>query len=510
MERNRQDIATLHAINPKGFPISSAPLGYYPIEAFDLFDSSRPLPSSLKNVPAPPFMVPAILDALSNSGYASVTEVVPDEADPYCARAAAASGAMILTGDSDMLVYDLGTHGAVAFLNTLDLRTPNHRLEKPNSCQIIEAAICQPIDLARKLNLENIQRLCFEIYHDPSITFLTALWLAKASPTNPQGLQLFLAQYLTPALPTIPSTPDPPKNQFLDPLTSTLLLQTIDLNPQNPPHFYLPILLDCPPKTFAWNPSSPLRFLTYAYALATSPHPHLQTQEPAQEFSRKGNRVVAEAVPRLVGQGLVEFATGLSARIGSVRDAFSSYLTAIHWRLFALHEILTFYSHAAKTPPSRNILVNVISGIPAANAKMWTWDDIHLAAQIQGFLYSLRMLGQILKARTPEGKFDDPAPFTELDQILGGLPTLAELLPSRMEVAKTISLDFTPEHVLERLTVMALGTGLGDANDVPAEKEGWEEQKTRKKRKGKIAIGAAEKKLEKTKGGNRYDVLGCD
>ena len=478
------------------------------MRALDLLDSSQPLPSNLKYVPAPPFMVPVILDALNNSQYTSITEVVPDEADPYCARATAESGAMILTGDSDMLAYDLGTHGAVAFLNTLDFRTPSHRSEKPSSCTVIEAAICRPTDLARELNLENIQRLCFEIYQDPSITFLTALRLAKAPSTTPQEFRLFLAQYLIPPLPTIPPTIDPPQTQFLDPQTSTLLIQTLDANIRTPPHFYLHILFDSPPKTSAWRPSSPLRFFTYAYALATSSHPHLQTQQPAQEFSRKGDRVVAEVVPRLEEQDLVEFATELGARIRSVQDAFSTYPASIQWRLFALHEILAFNSHTAKSSPPKNILANAISGTPAANAKMWTWDDIHLVAQMQGFLYSLRVLAQILQVKTPVGKLDDPAPFLELHQTLGGLPTLAELLPSRLELANMTPRDFNPEHVLQKLAAMALGMGVRDEIDGPADNDGWEAQKTRKKKwKRKMAVETGKPKTENVVGGNRFGVL---
>lgn len=444
-------------------------------------------------------MVPAILDAISNSKYAAVTEVVPDEADPYCARAAKESGGIILTSDSDLLVYDLGEFGAVAFFSSLELRTGTGS----SSCETIEAAVCRPRDLARQLALENVQRLAFEIREDPSITFLTALGLARLPESKPTELKAFLDQYQTdpstinsPNVPPTLPTDSTIEKQFLDPQTSEFLLQATS-NPQQNLCFYLPTLLDSPPKTSAWTPSNPLRFLTYSYALASSPHqPH-----SVGKYSRKGSRIIPSSIPLLSTLQLISSATALLARIKALRTLFPDVPTTIAWRLFALHEILTWCSDVDKSPPSRTICTRVLTGTTTA-AEMWTWEDLHLSAQIQGVLYSLRMLKQTLVNIPSMNIFTTPSSFQSLLVVLHELPPLAQLLPSRLELAVQVPRGFDVGRVLDAMAGMLRTQsedGDGALRENVVETPEWEEQK-RKKRSGK---GKGKGKGRKREGGER-------
>lgn len=118
--------------------------GHLLLEA--LFHPPAPLPVTFKSIPAPAFMVAAVIEHLqshfilprSTSNLASTTsssallashthhrfpiiQIVPGEADTYCAANARKTGAAILTSDSDLLAYDLGTEASVILLNSVEL-----------------------------------------------------------------------------------------------------------------------------------------------------------------------------------------------------------------------------------------------------------------------------------------------------------------------------------------------------------------------------------------------------
>ena len=71
-------------------------------------------------VMVPSFLVPSLLEGLRESRYAGVTEMVAGEAEAYCARylrmQMQTDRGIILSNDSDCLLYDIGDHGAVVFI----------------------------------------------------------------------------------------------------------------------------------------------------------------------------------------------------------------------------------------------------------------------------------------------------------------------------------------------------------------------------------------------------------
>ena len=104
------------------------------------------------------FIVPAILFALKQSRYARVAKLIPGEADPYCARKAHQQGGLILTTDSDLLLYDLGHQGFVAYLDSVEF--PQCSDEGRRSTK---ARIFRPSEIAAKLQLPDLLRLAFEL-----------------------------------------------------------------------------------------------------------------------------------------------------------------------------------------------------------------------------------------------------------------------------------------------------------------------------------------------------------
>ena len=159
-----------------------------------LFVSAPPLPSSLKLLPPPPFMVPAAIEHLRShlppptvnaaqhrrpqKPGSSLIHMAPAEADDYCALHARRTGAAILTSDSDLLVYDLGLNGSVLFFKSLEL-SPDSSIISGSKFVEQETPVFgtryHAPSIASKLNLPGrnaggtpLQRFCFERSRDAS------------------------------------------------------------------------------------------------------------------------------------------------------------------------------------------------------------------------------------------------------------------------------------------------------------------------------------------------------
>lgn len=53
--------------------------------------------------------------------WADVTIMVAGEADMHCAYLAKLTGSAVLTNDSDLILHDIGPHGSVVLLHSLEL-----------------------------------------------------------------------------------------------------------------------------------------------------------------------------------------------------------------------------------------------------------------------------------------------------------------------------------------------------------------------------------------------------
>ncbi|KAL8938978.1 MAG: hypothetical protein Q9216_003604 [Gyalolechia sp. 2 TL-2023] len=201
LESSLKDLTKLHGQYPKGFPTTSLlphssqqqhSSGNNPRSLFT--PTTNPLTPFHRLLPAPPFLVPAVLDALATSKYASVASIVPGEADPYCALAARdEGGGVILTSDSDLLVYDTGIHGSsVVFFNSIELFASETKAGHPNS--VLRANIFHPPSISKRLNLPGLQRLAYEIKSDPSIGLSEALSRARRDVGDPSLFRGVLAE----------------------------------------------------------------------------------------------------------------------------------------------------------------------------------------------------------------------------------------------------------------------------------------------------------------------------
>ncbi|KAJ5040535.1 uncharacterized protein L3040_006188 [Drepanopeziza brunnea f. sp. 'multigermtubi'] len=163
-------------------------------QCLELF-RNRSVPSCLTTLPALPFVVPAILEALNaSSTYRGVTETVPGEADLYCANHLKKYGGIVLTSDSDLLVHGLGSKGAVSFFG--DIAPVGN--DEPDQ---LRTQWFSPADLSIRLGLpksHGLTSLAFEMHIDPHGSFQNLLSKArslKAVTEQPQIFQDFLKEY---------------------------------------------------------------------------------------------------------------------------------------------------------------------------------------------------------------------------------------------------------------------------------------------------------------------------
>lgn len=143
---------------------------------------SRPPSSQLRALPASPFLVPAILEALLASKYARITEVVPCEADLKCSDSTISTSAdYILTGDSDLIVHH--PPGRIVMFNDL----PYHGQLKTTTSLVL--SYYDPYAIALRFELPNLLLVAYLIKQDPHLPFTESVKKAQqtALPADENG-----------------------------------------------------------------------------------------------------------------------------------------------------------------------------------------------------------------------------------------------------------------------------------------------------------------------------------
>lgn len=449
-----------------GFNVSKRAPKALPGLSSQVFDSAAPVLAGLQGLPTAAFLVPAALEAIATSDYAFVTAVVHGEADSFCAQAVHECDGVILTNDSDLLVYDLGTHGKVAFFNQLEFRF----VSTPVSCNVLQAAVCQPSEIARRLGVKDIRRLAFEINRDTHITLLEAIsrttrsaggFSSEGSIEDDYDYGKFCQGYrlgrdspdmLTQE--TVNPVNDLSSSQFLDPRISELVLSYT-----SSPLMYLPFLLDDPSRSSAWTVSTGLRLLAYSSLIPTG-SPSLSGT--ILEYGRRGLKIEQSIINLLQYDELIHYATRVLKKLRKCMNIFAEYPHALRWRVFAVCEIFKWQIKTGKKPPSKDMMATAWGKVQDGRL---SWNAVHFYAQIEGILYSLRMLKQILdhlatlpatlgstKHSLQSSNGSLPYELSELWVFLSTLPPLSQLLPSRLEHAVQILPTINIDCLLDLIT----------------------------------------------------------
>ena len=434
-----------------------------PATPSNVFEAGSPTPKTFHGMIAPPFLVPALLDAISCSKYAAVSVVVPGEADVYCAKAARDGGGTILTNDSDLFVHDLGSHGALSLIHQIELR-PNEEDEtgEQSACQTVSLLILRPKEIAERLGLVDLQRLAFVLSMTREVLTLPEA-ITRAKKHRDIGMlpfQEFLEEYATETSITESQTFSPGSlanyvsyAQPLDPRVSELMLQ-LQATSQDTVYMYLPYLIDDPRRSSAWQVSTEQR--AFAYSIPT----HLRNGQRKQprtiiaECRRSGDRILAEQIPTLPPDTLRVQYGNLRAKIHDFLETFADYPTPVVWRAYALEDVYRWYLNNSKPPPSRAAMTRLMTGLSEPRT---TWEDIHLSAQVLAVLYTLRMTHQISSYAIHTTKSRLSQLPRDLASTLDSLPPIAQLLPSCSELATGPSSTETGprgiDHLLDRLAL---------------------------------------------------------
>ncbi len=373
---------------------------------------SRPVSNARHALPPLPFLVPAVLDAAKLSGDIVSVRVVPEEADVACARVAKASGAAILTNDSDLALYDLGPNGCVLVLRTATTQEAKASgasqvtsllkgLQTRSESRVTMSCV-RPARIAQRLSLPSLLDLGFERSLDSSVGTSVIVQRAKDSSTDEKKrrkLEGFQQQFHSPDL-----TPDADCLNSLDPRTSEFVMQAIASS--ETPQVYLPILHEDPSRDSSWAYGLAYRQLAYSICFSSVS----QTGSTLViENARKGSRIAAASVSVLdkIGifatvEGMLEDLEGLAERLQAVsREEMSSryFVSVSEWYAAAICIVLQHKLANGKAALSHDAIDRLFSlagDVQPESTFEPTWEDMHLLANAQAVLYSWRMLRQII------------------------------------------------------------------------------------------------------------------
>jgi hypothetical protein len=417
------------------------------------------VPSSSTKLPAAPFLVPAIMEALSRcKRYEGLVEVVPGEADLYCANHVSSHGGVVLTGDSDLLIHEIGD-GAVGFFKDIQLAVLGDKTSLIG-IQYQVGAIVQRLGLSETYRLA---ALAFEMTMDAHGTFQELLQKAvklNAVSTQDAMFQEFMSDYKalestrdlkeTGNSENAVHSPSPTRNlKMLDPRVSEYLLQfpkfaqaaglprsrssdSIDLADEI--DVFLPFLLDCPLRTSAWEMSTAVRLLAYGAVNMILPHQDNVLKVIEYRRLQNGSRGRKWQIPMV--QDLPKACTDLNELFKKLRNDPATLPGRDIWRALAIYQDQDLSLSLGK-PALSSIIIEQSKNSRASPFRL-TWDGIHLLAQFHGSYYSFRILKQILGIILLYYEPKDlPLALLQLHEELESLPTLEEL-PTIVDAVRNI------------------------------------------------------------------------
>jgi len=475
-------------------------------------DTVRSFPMKL---PPLPFLVPAVLEMLNASEkYQRLTEVVPGEADMYCGQYVRKHGGIVMTGDSDLLLHDLGQDGAVSFFKDIEESSDG-------DAEHLRSALYTPLAIAERLALPEAHRLhtlAFEIVVDSHITFKKLLVQAvslQAITKHRAMYDDFRKEYMP-----LPSNDisrgacevdgsaersvvprallqglDPRISEFVTqfPYIAKIAGQPECTAKQEVIHVFLPFLIECPVRTNAWEMATPIRLLAYSLINLVIPEDEQQCSVIEHRKQHKDGGGQEWQLPS--GSDTIEACDGIAALLEKSTKEDSGVSDVEIWTTIAVHQC-SEWSHSHAKPDISSIVTEEIAGRmdDSILSSGCSWNTIHFLAVVQGSLYSFRILKQILSlVLSLKDREDLQQSLYVIHQKLESLPDLCDI-PSLDQVVQIL-------HKMGKTGVLST-PGLGP-NAPPAHEPRILSKKAKKKRKkSKNGVTSA------TRPNNRFEVLG--
>lgn len=342
------------------------------------------------------FLVPTVIDALKSSPkYRQLVELVPGEADTFCAKLARSRRCCVLTSDSDLLVYLHDSDSSVAFFEDIDVTIP---AAEPRA-----AVLQYTTGIRGRLGLApgiGIPRIAYELLLNPhaSLEQLVRRTSQAPYPKDRKNYADFISRYRieNPNSSSSPTFPFHQGLQQLDPRVSEIVLSAVsgrdglaETSQEKTINMFLPFLLDNPQRSSAWEAALPIRRLAYSILLELAALPNAPS---IVEFRRlqvgsrgRGIAVPGEIEREAIASSLVRLLES-SRQVSAGRTQQLTYFTT----LSELQE-----TGISVKPPLGLMQLQLAFSNPGSLTPL-SWDTIHLAAQVQACVYSLRMLRQIL------------------------------------------------------------------------------------------------------------------
>ncbi|KAK6085902.1 DNA replication initiation factor cdc45 [Seiridium cupressi] len=426
----------------------------------------------LDGLPKHAFMVPAVIESLRHSHWSHIVQVVPGEADAFCAQDVRHNGGLLLTADSDLIIQDLGPEGYVVFLwNLFDLvGTDPMDAAKDVSAQEVEedqalgpAGTRVPLsalaysrsEIERHLAIEGIgglPRLVFEWKQDGGSLQQAQARLTKNANVaiDQKAFDAFLqehrsVEYIPKAHAVVGML------SSLDPRISEFVIQSLNVEavkvesvpgrasqqsaagPRGPEELsiFLPTMIEDTSSKSCWEYSQTTRQLAYGLAQSFAHRQRESVIEYRLLYSLSGGRKI-DMLPSDTIQQWCEMLVTTLDQIGSRQ---LSAVTNAKWLAFALfQEIQLSNAKGTKSTATKLVKEYLSRGIALVN---YSWHHIHLGAIIQAAQYSLRILKQILDVKATLV----PEPMTASQESLRGhletLPPITEW-PSASTLAKDL------------------------------------------------------------------------
>lgn len=396
----------------------------------------KPLPAKLNALPAPPFLVSAIAEGLlrdKNSKYNNVTYFVPGEADSFCAALAreqvglAGHGRpLVLTSDSDLLVYDLigGNSGieinssrstksihtaVVMFFRSISfIKSDNENTTALKGFQF------SPSEISSRLDVQSLVKIAFAISQRPGSSFQENVNYARNLCNDSAAFSAFAEPYM--ASRSLPSTRDfrckpicglsiqalDNEDIVTDARISELFYQKLTLEQHCPQgkamnqesdsilKMYLPFLHEDPQRSSAWDCGEHIRAVAYSI-IGTRNYKGIQVIE----HCRCGARIVEKAGRSLSVDQAVLSLREIAESMRDWRDSFAMLSDSFRSRLHGIYTVCKFLLRNQRPIPSEEEIRSIFHGQFLEKS----WRFLHLSAQVQASLYSLRLLLQVLEIR---------------------------------------------------------------------------------------------------------------
>ncbi|ORY65502.1 XPG domain containing-domain-containing protein [Pseudomassariella vexata] len=406
--------------------------------------SQQPAPG-VRSLPKHPFLVPAVIEQLRQSpDWRSKVQVVPGEADAYCAQDVKKSGGIVMTSDSDLYIEDLGPTGAVVFFSGIYERHSD--LEAMTGEKFSRTAFEEKNELTQ---CGGLPMVAYELSVN-KLSMKEAIQHAKmgyAQTLGRESYQWFLEEHMSeeyiaadhPVLATLSN---------LDPRISEFVIQSLNIEvvqsepvktsqrgtPRGPEELsmFLPIMIEQHTRKSSWSMSESVRQLAYGLIQSSEPGRREQMIEYRTMDTLTGGRKLTIPPPYKVATLCDTLLATLEALSRDIETP------GFRWIAFAVHQDMEWSIWEEKTPISSTLIQNAVRYAEGPEPDTVSWAVVHFVAQAQASLYSLRMLKQILAVVATLSPEKLTGPMQELREHLSTLPNIAEY-PTVASVEQTLA-----------------------------------------------------------------------